>query len=425
MTVTVLKTPAEQQLTQAFSALSSSMSASELALREPFAHNLLGKGLPTRRTEAFKYTDLRAKFTHFAPLADPMSLDEARSLQNVFAEVPRSRFLFAHGVALETPQIAGLSLRDVPLEEALSSEGEFDARVHESALMQLHGAFVRRVLEVRVAAGVHVETPLHFAFVAGDEGASYTEVRLVLEAGARVRVYESFETSVASTHQMHTTVRYQLADGAFAEVCRIQVEGKRNVHLSQSVVKLDAKAHFARRHLAAGSALSRHEISLHFAGDDAEVALHGVQLLAGQRHGDVTLYVHHDAEGCVAREQQKTVLCDDAHGVFQGKILVSAHAQQTDGKMSSQTLMLSDKAEMSAKPELEIYADDVQCGHGATCGALDPDQLFYLQARGLPTAAAEAVLVEAFIMEAFESLEDPSAKEVLETITRDWLLGRS
>jgi Fe-S cluster assembly protein SufD len=424
MTVTVLKTPAEQQLQDAYAAFSSTLSPSEVARRAPFARQLVDQGLPNRRVEAFKYTDLRAKLTNFSPLADAMSLGDARTLQSAFATVPRSRFLFAHGVALETAQIAGVSLRDVPLEEALSGEGSFEKTIQNSALMQLHGSFVQRVFEIRVAAGVHIDTPLHLAFVAGDEGASYTEVRLVLEAGARAHVLESYETSRQSVHRMHTMVRYQLADEAHVEVCRLQAEGPRHVHLSQSFVELGARSRFARRHLSAGAALSRHEISLHFAGENAEASLHAVQLLAGQRHGDVTLYVHHDAVGCVAREQQKTVLCDEAHGVFQGKILVSAHAQKTDGQMSSQTLMLSDKAEMSAKPELEIYADDVQCGHGATCGALDPEQLFYLQARGLPTAEAEAVLVEAFILEAFDKLEDESLYDVFAHAVRQWLLGR-
>jgi Fe-S cluster assembly protein SufD len=152
--------------------------------------------------------------------------------------------------------------------------------------------------------------------------------------------------------------------------------------------------------------------------------IRGATLLRGKQHADTTLIVDHIARDCQSREMFKSVLDDEAHGVFQGRIIVRRHAQKTDGKMMTQSLLLSERAEADNKPELEIFADDVQCGHGATAGALDEELKFYLMARGIPRAQAEAMLIQAFLGEAIEGIEHAGLRETLIENVATWLGAR-
>src|SRR6516165_6037289 len=152
--------------------------------------------------------------------------------------------------------------------------------------------------------------------------------------------------------------------------------------------------------------------------------MRGATLLRASQHADTTLIADHIARDCQSREMFKSVLDDDAHGVFQGRIIVRRHAQKTDAKMMTQALLLSERAEADNKPELEIFADDVQCGHGATAGALDEDLKFYLMTRGIPAAEAEAMLVQAFLGEAIEGIEHAGLREALIETVAAWLGAR-
>jgi Fe-S cluster assembly protein SufD len=148
-------------------------------------------------------------------------------------------------------------------------------------------------------------------------------------------------------------------------------------------------------------------------------------MLNAQQHADATLLIDHAVPHCTSRELFKTVLDGSSTGVFQGNIVVRPHAQKTDGGMKSDTLLLSDAATMNNKPELEIFADDVVCGHGATCGALDEELLFYLESRGLPKAEAESLLLQAFLGSAVESVSHEAAREALVGVVENWLKSRS
>jgi Fe-S cluster assembly protein SufD len=147
-------------------------------------------------------------------------------------------------------------------------------------------------------------------------------------------------------------------------------------------------------------------------------------LLKNRQHADTTLVVNHIARGCQSREVFKSVLDEEAHGVFQGRIIVRHGAQQTDAKMMTRALLLSERAEADNKPELEIFADDVQCGHGATTGALDQELKFYLMARGIPEPEAESLLIQAFLGEAIEGIEHAGLREALIDQVAAWLKGR-
>jgi Fe-S cluster assembly protein SufD len=173
-----------------------------------------------------------------------------------------------------------------------------------------------------------------------------------------------------------------------------------------------------------GGALVRNQLYLNFAGEEAVAGIRGATMIRGRQHADTTLFANHVAQGCQSRELFKTVLDGEAHGVFQGRIVVRPGAQQTDAKMMTKALLLSQSAQATNKPELEIFADDVQCGHGATAGALDEDLKFYLMARGIPAAQAEAVLIQAFLGEAVEGIEHAGLREALIERVAAWLRAR-
>jgi Fe-S cluster assembly protein SufD len=165
-------------------------------------------------------------------------------------------------------------------------------------------------------------------------------------------------------------------------------------------------------------------VFVRFAGEGTIAGIRGASLLKGRQHADTTLVADHVVPDCTSREVFKSVLDGESRGVFQGKIIVRPHAQQTDAKMATHALLLSETAEADNKPELEIFADDVQCGHGATCGDLDEDLLFYLKARGIPGKEAEALLIQAFVGEAVEGIEHAGLRDALMESVAAWLETR-
>jgi Fe-S cluster assembly protein SufD len=169
----------------------------------------------------------------------------------------------------------------------------------------------------------------------------------------------------------------------------------------------------------------RNQLFVRCEGAGTSLRLGGASLLKGRQHGDTTLLVDHAAGGCEARELFKSVLDGASRGVFQGKIIVRPQAQKTDARMMARALLLSDEAEADNKPELEIFADDVQCGHGATSGALDPNLRFYLMSRGIPEKEAEALLIQSFIGEAIDTVGHEGVRAALTAATEQWLAGRS
>jgi Fe-S cluster assembly protein SufD len=189
-------------------------------------------------------------------------------------------------------------------------------------------------------------------------------------------------------------------------------------------VTLGANAHFNTFGMTSGGNVSRYQAVIAFAGEGSRVETNGVNLLNGRQHADTTLFLDHAVPNCASREVFRAVVDDRGHSVFQGRIIVRPKAQKTDAKMMTRALLLSDEAEADNKPELEIFADDVTCGHGATSGALDESLLFYLRARGLSEKEAQALLIQAFVGEAIESIAHDSLRELAIAAAQRWLERR-
>ncbi|MBM0207046.1 Fe-S cluster assembly protein SufD [Micromonospora sp. STR1s_5] len=272
-----------------------------------------------------------------------------------------------------------------------------------------------------------VEQTLHLRFVNSGQQSfgTATRVLVVVEEGASVTLLESHEGPDGLAYQPNDVIEFVVLDRAQVRHVRLNAEGKDALALSTLTARLGAEVSFNTINVVTGAQVSRHQVFLTFAGENSTARADGAGLLNGRQHADATLLVDHAVPHCTSRELYKTVLDDDATGVFQGKIIVRPHAQTTDGAMKSDTLLLSDGASMNNKPELEIFADDVVCGHGATCGALDEDLLFYLRSRGLPEAEAESLLLQAFVGQAIDTVENEAARDALIAVLEGWLKARA
>jgi Fe-S cluster assembly protein SufD len=243
---------------------------------------------------------------------------------------------------------------------------------------------------------------------------------LRLAAGARLTLIET-SLGPAGARYLHNPVfDIRVAEGAALSHVRVQREGRAGFQLSTVLANVAAGGTYDNFTLNAGARLVRNEIHVALNGPGAAAHMNGAQLVGDGQHADTTTFLDHAAPDCPSRQTYKTVLAGRSRGVFQGKILVRQAAQRTDGYQMNQALLLSEQAEIDSKPQLEIYADDVKCSHGATVGALDENQLFYLRARGIPAEEARAMLVQAFLVEAVEGVTDPLAQAALAEAIEGW-----
>ena len=433
--LTLMRTPSETALVQAFEAAKASLPGdveSRAQAFEIFNRN----GLPHRRVEEFKYTDLRALMREIAPFAaTPSATDSAKALAeaSAFADVDALQVCFVNGhLVRETVRFDALpeGVEIVPLAEALASGHEWLARLSpvawakDNPVYQLNSSFMADGVMLRIAGAV--EKPVHLRFVTASNSAvaTATRVLVLIEDGASVTLLESHEGSDGAAHQPNDVIELIAGNRTNVHHVRLNGEGDQTLALSTLAVKLGGDAYFNSINVVSGSAVSRHQVFAVLDGENSKAQINGVTMIKAGQHADSTLIVEHAAPHCESRELFKTAIDGDATGVFQGKIIVPHHAQKTDGRMMSAALLLSEGGTMNNKPELEIFADDVQCAHGATCGQLDDDLLFYLMARGLPRKEAESLLVQAFLGEAVEFVENEAARDALIAIVEAWLKAR-
>lgn len=394
-------------------------------------------GLPSTRKEEWKFTNLpralRDLDLHPRSSAEQqVSLDKVPSL--LPDEQPRFRLAFADGRLSEThSQLENLpgGVTFAPLSQVLEERPQWlqeelgrILRNENHIQTALNTALFEEGMVLHLQAGVQLEQPLEILFLDGlgeQAIAHHPRILVILEENSRAQLVEHHGGPGTTAGLLNALWEVRL--GANAELSHVRVleNGPEMRHLTSLHAELDAKACYRTCSFNTGAALSRHEMHVHLNGEESEVTLNGAYLLRGTQHGDTTSVIHHHVPRTTSRETYKGALDDKARGVFQGQIIVDRNAQKTDGKMLNKTLLLSEKAEIDTKPELEIYADDVQCGHGATAGELDGDALFYLRSRGLPERRARTLLVESFVAEALEGLEDDTLKDALHKRLRGWL----
>lgn len=435
---TPLRTAAEDTLLKRFPAEKPALpgNAAVTALREEAFAGFAAQGLPHRRVEAWKYTDLRANVRAIAPAAPAADIARVQALPSAVPGDDARRLVVANGrFAPELSDVADLpagvtvgSLADALAAGDALVLGALSkvAQAAENVAVQLNAAFMTDGVVVVVADGVALQRPIEIAHVAEGTGPVSTAVRnvVIVGAGATVTVIETVESLDAAAHQSNIVTDVLVGDEAHVDHIRLQLEPEEALSLTAVTATIGTRARFETFNAMLGAGLARAQVFARFAGREAKGGFRGATLLSGRRHADTTLVVTHDAEACESRELYKAVVDGEAKSVFQGRINVPAHAQKTDARMMTASLLLSEGAEANAKPELEIFADDVQCGHGATCGALDDDLLFYMLARGIPKTEAEKMLILAYLGEAFDEVENEAVRETLVHRVEDWLSRR-
>lgn len=442
MNVAVMKTKAEQAISESFEAAAGKLPGTDV-VRERRAQAIgafSGLGLPHRRIEEWKYTDLRANVKDIFPAAlddaTPLTIAELIVALGPLAHVDAHRIVFVNGHhragLSDFADAAGIEVAALGELLATATEDVSAALVSTpeggDAIETLNTAFMTDGAVVRVTEGASVAKPLMIVFVRAGAEASSVSVRnfVKVEAGASASVIEAHVVlpGAALDVQLNALTDVVLGKGATLHHAKVAVDEGKALHLSNCDVTLDADATYRSFQFSAGLGLARNGLNVIFEGEGGKIDLSGAYLARRAEHIDTTLVVDHAVPRCESRELFKGVLEDHGRGVFQGKIIVRPDAQKTDGKQMSQALMLSEDAEFDSKPELEIYADDVVCGHGTTAAELDPDLLFYCRSRGIPEKEARALMIESFIGEAIEKVENEQLRGALAAYATQWL-GRS
>lgn len=431
--VRAIKTPAEQALVSAYEGARAALpgKGAVATLRDEAFKRFDAKGLPHRRVEEWKYTDLRALMRDALPLAPPPDAagkEKAKKAGKVFAGIDCRRLVFVDGAFV--PELSDLSaepgLTIGSMADALAN-GDVLVATHvgkvfetDDVAVALNTALMGDGAVIRVAAGTTLARPIHLVFASGETpSSSFIRSLIVVENGAQATIAESHERNVSQVN-----CALELVIGDEAQVDYFKATQTRGLHVASLLLTVGAKAQVNTFALNSDASLVRNQSFVRFAGEHSTGGLRGVNLLRGKEHVDTTMLIEHAAGHCASREQFKSVLDDQGHNVFQGKIVVKPHAQKTDTKMMTRALLLSDEAEADNKPELEIFADDVVCGHGATAGALDPNLKFYLMSRGIDDKQAEALLIQAFIGETVEEVSHEGFRDALMTAALQWLETR-
>ncbi|MES0882181.1 Fe-S cluster assembly protein SufD [Roseibium sp. SCP14] len=436
VSIPINHTKAESDLLDRFDDVKEALpgSVAVAALREAAIDQIREKGLPHRRVEEYKYSDLRAFLKSAAPMAAASEMNAVTALMNAedsYGDLDRYRVVIANGRFIaELSDVDALAAEGASLAniaEALS--GENGAQLiappksgPNDGIIALNTAFLQGGVIISVNDGVELSKPVELVQVATGAGGQATRNRISVGNGAKLRLLETFLGDTGAG-ELNTVFDYDVADTAFLATTRLITGKTEAARLFTSVATIGAEAEFKSLGFIAGPKFARNQQFVNFTGENSEAKIYGVSMAGGDDLADQTLIVDHAVPHCNSREFFKTVLDGRSKGVYQGRINVAPHAQKTDGEMMTQALLLSEEAEMANKPELEIFADDVICAHGATSGQIDEDLLFYLRARGIPEDEAKTLLVLAFLSEAIEEYGEEDVTDRLEERVRDWLAG--
>ena len=405
------------------------------AVRAAAFNHFALSGLPHSRVEAWKYTDLRRLMRDAKPLAPPpdaRARERAEDAGGLLAGQGFRRLVIVDGTFLPDRSDladleAGLLVRSMAealaLDEPLLSQGLGPMIPANEPALALNTALAGDGVVITVSPGAVIERPIHLVFVNScpTPAAMVTRSLVVVGGGARATIIETHEGRDRSDYQVNTVLQLVVGDEARVDHVKVAREGNAAIHVATLLANIGARAEFNEWGFTTGGAVVRNQLFVLLAGEGTAANLRGISLLADRQHADTTLALDHAAPGCQSREVFKSVVDDEARAVFQGKIAVRQQAQKTDARMMTRALLLSDGAEADGKPELEIFADDVQCGHGATTGTLDDQLKFYLMARGIPEKEAEALLIQAFAAEVVETIGHEGVRDALMDAIAGWL----
>jgi Fe-S cluster assembly protein SufD len=411
-------------------------------LREQSLARVVAEGVPSPRVESWKYTNLnslaQAEFeaAERAPAAHEAGVPAAVELPRFLAEdVAVHRMVFVNGsFRRELSDLDGLpegasaeSLADVLARAPQTLVAHFEGRQASDGLAALNTALMADGVVLRLAPGTVLTRPLLLLFLGGSTEravAFHPRSVIVAEAGSQATIVELHAPAAGdagAAYWSQPVTDIVVGDNAELRHYKCQQESLQAYHLAATTVRVGAGGRYDSFALAVGGILARNEVMMTLDGPGASCRIDGGFLARGRQHVDTTTEIVHAKPNATSHEAFKGVLDGQGRAVFQGRIVVAKDAQKTDGHQSCRTLLLSDRAEIDTKPELEIYADDVKCSHGATVGELEQDALFYLQTRGIPESAARRMLVEAFLGDVIETIADAPVRDAFARVVSGWL----
>lgn len=393
-------------------------------------------GFPTSRDEEWRFTPVGPIAQgSWRPAARARAITRDELKPFIFGHPEWTNLVFVNGVfdeALSSIGVLAPGLRVGSLAEALRSDGAFlaahlgrHAPLESSPFTALSTAFIREGGLVHVPANTDVTRPVHLVFVTTKEaGGSVSHPRnlIVVERGARASVIESYVTlDPGATYWTNAVTEVVAGANSWLEHTRIQRESERAYHTGATHVDQQRDSHYRSFSMAMGGALARHNLHVRLNDENIETLMYGLYLSRGEQVVDNHTAIYHDQPNCRSWEVYKGVLDDRSRAVFNGKVFVKPEAQKTDAKQTNRNLLLSDHARVDTKPQLEIFADDVKCTHGATVGRLDELALFYARSRGVPAAEAQRLLTYAFAAEVIEEVALEPVRDELERLVRERL----
>jgi Fe-S cluster assembly protein SufD len=406
-------------------------------VRRAAIETFAARGFPTARDEEWRFTPIAPITTgtwrQSSGASRVVSREELAPF--IFGHEEWSTLVFVDGgysEALSTTPELGQGVRVGSLAEVLRANGAFiekhlarHAPVKANAFTALSTAFMRDGGFLHVPANASLDRPVHLIFVSTREAAgtvAHPRNLIVVERGARVSVIESYVTlAEGATYWNNAVTEVVAGAGSWIEHTRIQQESEKAYHTGTTHVEQQRDSHYRSFSMAMGGALARHNLHARLDGENVETLLYGLYLTRGEQVVDNHTAIHHNQPNCRSWEVYKGVLDGRSRAVFNGKVFVRPEAQKTDAKQTNRNLLLSDTAKVDTKPQLEIFADDVKCTHGATVGRLDDLALFYARSRGVPAEKAQLLLTYAFAAEVTAEVALEPVRSELDRLVRERL----
>ncbi|MBW3197058.1 Fe-S cluster assembly protein SufD [Marinobacter nauticus] len=397
-----------------------------LALRKERASALVDMPLPTRKTENWKYS------SKYLKLADDMAISlPAEGKTGNSLAVPGYKVVFINGVmipeASEYPDLDGieiLSFNDLANDEAEALSAKLGSTLNHDQVQfaRLNGARFEDGLLIRLKPDAVLDQPLFIIHETSADASGSAYPRIYVEAGAnsQLTLVEEYTSSGEASALVSTVTEFNLADGANVTSIRLNMEGENVQHIGATGVLQQRSSRFESHCVGFGGPLRRHDLQVRLEGEGAETKLNGVVVTQGKQHYDNHTSIDHVAAHCNSEETYRNIAADQSHAVFNGRIHIHQDAQKSNADMNNKNLLLSNGAEIDTKPELEIYADDVKCAHGATIGQLDETSVFYLVSRGIGRRQANVLLTMAFINELVQQIPVEAVRETAQARLSDF-----
>ena len=385
--------------------------------REKAAVDFKTNGFPTTKEELWRFTDVsRVASTEFS--------NDWKSSDLEFQPLDKITVVFENGKLSREKS----NFDELPEGVCIGSIQDLvDPRIGtladaQSAFVASNTAFFADGAFIEVTEGVKIETPIHLVYLADVDGAAF-HMRNFISVGknAAVTVVEEYIGQTGTTYWTNVVTEVFVADGGLVDHYKVQRESESSYHFQTLEAQLGSKSVFSNHTITLGSALGRNDIRGKLIGEEGEAICNGLYLLKDKQHFDTHIFIDHAVPKCNSHELYKGIMDDKSRAVFCGRILVQPGAQETDAIQSNRNLLLSRGAKVNTLPQLEIYADDVKCTHGATIGQLDEEGLYYLQTRGIDPVKGHAMLTFAFANEVLDEVKCKPAKAYIEGLVHDWL----